>query len=82
MIMLSYFHKSVTELISDMFEDQREGVVIVKRFLGAKLTHGQINAESPLKSVLYLTSDLSHKSALISLMSPQHLLISKLINND
>ncbi len=27
---LSYFHKSVTKLISDIFEDQGEGVVIVK----------------------------------------------------
>ncbi len=27
---LSYFHKSVTKLISDIFEDQEEGVVMVK----------------------------------------------------
>ncbi len=27
---LSYFHKSVTNLISDIFEDQGEGVVMVK----------------------------------------------------
>ncbi len=27
---LSYFHKSVTKLISDIFEEQGEGVVMVK----------------------------------------------------
>ncbi len=27
---LSYFHKSVTKWISDMFEDQGDGVVMVK----------------------------------------------------
>ncbi len=26
----SYFHKSVTKLISDIFEDQGEGVIMVK----------------------------------------------------
>ncbi len=28
---LSYFHKSVAKLILDIFEDQWEGVVMVKR---------------------------------------------------